>query len=257
MKRAQLLSLLGCCLTLSAAHAQTQTSYYNPTQPIDTTTAVSDTVRASTLYGKSLLVIGDSYVRNHRHPIEETWHYRLAQRYHMSYYNYGKNGNCVAFDCTKRGFGIPMYQRLEELPEAMDYVLVIAGHNDAVMIGTPDTTCTAEADVARHDSLLNEFRLRLGQLIESLSARYPEAHIAFVSPWDVDYPGFAEMQHVLTEVCAAHSIPLYDAAHQSGILVRDADFRRRYFQRANDTAHLNAAGHALFLSRAEAFMLGL
>lgn len=31
------------------------------------------------LYGKRIGVIGDSYVRNHREPVEYTWHYKFAK----------------------------------------------------------------------------------------------------------------------------------------------------------------------------------
>lgn len=31
------------------------------------------------LMGKKIGVIGDSYVRNHREPVENTWHYKFAR----------------------------------------------------------------------------------------------------------------------------------------------------------------------------------
>jgi lysophospholipase L1-like esterase len=244
-------------LTLATLPLAAQTTYLNETRPIDTNAPASAEVQAAPLYGKTMLIIGDSYVRNHRRPVEEAWHYLVAEKYHMTYYNYGKNGNCVAFDRTNRGFGIPMYQRLDELKTPADYVLVVAGHNDATMIAQRDTTLDDTANAARHDSMVVEFRLRLNQLIDSLVAKYPDAKLAFISPWNVDAPGFAEMFTQLREVCGEHSVPLYDAATQSGIYVRDAAFRRRYFQGPNDTAHLNAAGHKLFMHKAETFLLGL
>ena len=33
------------------------------------------------LYGKTINVIGDSYVKNHRRPYEEAWHYLVAGKY--------------------------------------------------------------------------------------------------------------------------------------------------------------------------------
>jgi lysophospholipase L1-like esterase len=244
-------------LTLCTLPMAAQTSYYNETKPTSTTAPASAQVQAAPLYGKTMVIIGDSYVRNHRRPIEETWHYLVAEKYHMNYYNYGKNGNCVAFDRTNRGFGIPMYQRLDELKTPADYVIVVAGHNDATMIGDRDSTMTDDEYYARHDTLLEEFRLRLEQLIDSLIAKYPDAKLAFITPWNVDRPGFVETLWTLQQVCGERSVPLYDAATQSGIYVRNEAFRRRYFQGANDTAHLNAAGHKLFMHKAETFLLGL
>lgn len=246
-----------CLLSLFCVYAQAQQKYYNPTRPIDPTVPTSEKIKEAPLYGKSMVIIGDSYVRNHRRPIEETWHYKVAEKYGMTYHNYGKNGNCVAFDRTKRGFGIPMYQRYTEMTDTADYVILIAGHNDADLIGRRDSAMTDEEYTQRHDSLLQEFSLRLDQLLDSLIAKYPSAKMAFITPWNVDRPGFPEVLSTLHEICACHSVPVYDAARESGIYVRNEEFRRRYFQRYNDTAHLNAAGHALFMNKAETFLLGL
>lgn len=244
-------------LSLLPSAAFAQQGYYNATRPIDHDAPVTEAVRDAPLFERTMVVIGDSYVRNHRRPIEETWHYRLAEKYHINYLNYGKNGNCVAFDRTRSGFGIPMYQRYDEMPDAADYVLVIAGHNDADMIGQASDESDDAARAVLHDSLLAEFRTRLGELLDSLIVKYPAAKLAFVTPWNVDRPGFPEVLETIRDVCGDHSVPLYDAARCSGIYVRDAAFRRRYFQRPNDTAHLNADGHALFMPKMEAFLLGL
>ena len=42
------------------------------------------------LNGKRIGVIGDSYVRNHKEPFENTWHYKFAKKHGMEYFNYGK-----------------------------------------------------------------------------------------------------------------------------------------------------------------------
>ena len=65
-------------------------------------------------------VIGDSYVRNHKEPIENTWHYKFAQKHGMEYYNYGRNGNCIALDLARWGTG--MYQRYKEMRNDLDIV---------------------------------------------------------------------------------------------------------------------------------------
>ena len=244
-------------LAFSICGLRAQNTYLNASRPVDTTVVAPAEVRCAPLYRKSMVIIGDSYVRNHRRPVEETWHYLVAEKYQMTYYNYGKNGNCVAFDRTRRGFGIPMYVRYQEMVDDADYVVIVAGHNDADMIGSVDTTLTAEQNAVRHDSLLTEFRLRLAQLLDSLIEKYPSVRLAFITPWNVDRPGFSETMAAIREICGDYSVPLYDAARESGIHVRNEAFRRRYFQRANDTAHLNAAGHKHFMNKAETFLLGL
>lgn len=190
---------------------------------------------------RTMLVIGDSYVRNHRRPYQETWHARVAERLGMDYRNYGRNGNCIAFDRTRRGFGPSMLERYTEMTDTADVVMVIAGHNDAAFVKDNADT-------------LRLFRQRLDSLCMGLRARYPHAAIAFVTPWAVEQPGFAEVNRTIREVCAQHAIPVLDAAHDSIIRPMDADFRKQYFQSADDYAHLNAAGHALLLDRGENFV---
>lgn len=196
------------------------------------------------LKGKTINVIGDSYVRNHRRPYEETWHYLVAERNGMTYRNYGRNGNCIAFDRTKEGFGESMLSRYKEMNDTADYVLVIAGHNDAGMINN-------SADS------LEIFRVSLHQFCEGLIEKYPTAKIAFVTPWHVDRDGFKEITEAIVEICGKYSIPVFNAAKESGIYVGSDEFRKIYFQGSNDTAHLNALGHERFYPRGLAFIMGL
>ena len=203
-----------------------------------------DHIRDAPLFGKTLVIFGDSYVKNHVRPIEETWHYKLAAKYNMEYRNFGWNGNCVAYDRTAENFGPPMYERYKELPDHADYVIICTGHNDATQM-------------ARLGEGTDFFREKLASLCESLIRKYPGAKLCFVTPWKVPGPKFPEMTEVLLEVCASYSIPVFDATRYSGIYVWDQPFRALYFQSPFDTAHLNAAGHDLFLPKMEHFLLGL
>ncbi|MDA6816115.1 hypothetical protein OSL60_28410, partial [Escherichia coli] len=54
------------------------------------------TVRTDELKGKRLGIIGDSYVKNHKEPVKNTWHYKFAEKHGMEYLNYGKNGSSIA-----------------------------------------------------------------------------------------------------------------------------------------------------------------
>lgn len=203
--------------------------------------AVTATAQENAFRGKTIAVIGDSYVRNHRRPMEETWHARVAERLGMNYRNYGRNGNSIAFDRSKQGFGKSMLERYTEMTDSADFVLVIAGHNDAFMIGNSS-------------DLLKLFRQRLDSLCTGLRQKYPQAAIGFVTPWAVERSGFAEVTQTIREVCANHNYPVLDAARTSGILPMDTIFRKKYFQGINDTAHLNAEGHALLLDWGEQFL---
>lgn len=119
------------------------------------------------LKGKKIGFIGDSYVRNHREPVENAWHYKFAKKHQMEYFNYGRNGNCIALDLKQWGTG--MYQRYKDMRDDLDYVVVIAGHNDA--------------SHGRIDSIgIDTFKERLVILCEGLIEKYPNAQLFFFTP---------------------------------------------------------------------------
>lgn len=197
------------------------------------------------LRGMKFGIIGDSYVRNHREPVENTWHYKFAKKHQMEYYNYGRNGNCIALDLKR--WGIAMYKRYTEMREDLDFVVVVAGHNDA--------------SDGRLDSIgVDTFKERLSILCQGLIERYPKAHIFFFTPWTCEaFIGSARQRVVdaMIEVCGSYGIPVFDAARNSNIFATSEQFRRIYFQggKGTDTAHLNAKGHDRFLPVAEHFLL--
>ncbi len=203
-----------------------------------------EAVLQSPLYGKKIIVFGDSYVQNAANPIEETWHYKLARKYNMEYHNWGRNGSCVAYEWETEQFGPPLYERYTALPDSADYVIVIGGHNDAVLMH-------------RYGEDTEFFRSKLDILCNGLKQKYPTAKICFVTPWNVPQPMYRETAQAIEEVCGEYGIPVFNSVIHSGINVRFQGFRQIYFQGPNDMAHLNAKGHDLFLPRIEPFLLGL
>lgn len=183
-------------------------------------------------------VIGDSYVANHRRPKEETWHCKLAKELGMTYNNYGRNGSCVAFDRTHDGkynFGEAMWVRCKVMDPSADYVVIIAGHNDADKV---KDNCDS----------LRMFVDSLEVMLDEIHQLCPKARIGYVTPWYVSRPGFKPVCKAIRKACRRRGIPvLMNYSGDCVIKVRDDEFRKRYFQGANDTAHLNADGHDLFL----------
>ena len=196
--------------------------------------------------GKRIVVLGDSYVRNHRRPWSESWHSKAAEKLGMYYLNFGRNGSSIAFDRTKDGFGPAMTERYLTMPREADYILLIAGHNDADMVG-------------KDGAKMEAFKGALERLLSGLRERYPKAKIGYVLPWHVKRPGFEEVVAEIIECCGKYSIPVFDPGKECGINVNDAEFRAKYFQNkgVNDTAHLNADGHALIVDKGIAFIRSL
>lgn len=203
-------------------------------------------VTASAHAQKVLNVIGDSYVANHLRPVEEAWHYKLAAELGYTYNNYGRNGSCVAFDRSHDGkwnFGPALWVRYTAMSPDADYVLIIGGHNDA-------------DKVKENADSLQMFADSLEVLLTGIEKLCPKAKIGYVTPWYVDRPGFASVCKIIQETCERHAIPvLMNYDKDCVIQVRDEEFRKQYFQRMDDTAHLNAKGHDLFLPVAKEWFL--
>ena len=194
------------------------------------------------LRGQTLAVFGDSYVANHRAPKEETWHAKWAVRHGYAYQNVGHNGGCVAFDRTRERFGPAMTVRYAQLSPEADIVLIIAGHNDADKCG-------------RNKDSLRMFRDSLAVVIDRIRLQCPHSRVGYVTPWAVDRPGFRGVRRAIVKVCRKKKVPLLDNFRsECPVHVLDDDFRRRYFQAPRDKAHLNAAGHDLYLPYAERWM---
>jgi len=201
---------------------------------------------ALTAGAQVLNVIGDSYVANHRCPKEQTWHSKLARELGLAYNNYGRNGSCIAFDRTHDGrwnFGPALWQRYTAMNPDADYVLIIAGHNDATKCGTSKDSLAMFAD-------------SLETLLCGIERLCPKARIGFVTPWYVDRPGFRPVVKAIRRACKRHGIPvLNNYSRRCRVKVRNTDFRKQYFQGPDDTAHLNDAGHNLFLPTARKWFL--
>ena len=127
----RILPLTVILLTLCAA-TQASTAQVAPqVESIASSTDSETVVKSAPLYGKTINVIGDSYVKNHKRPFTEAWHYLVAEKYHMIYRNYGRNGRCLVCNREAEKWGKPLLDFYKDMNDTADYVLVIGGHNDA------------------------------------------------------------------------------------------------------------------------------
>ena len=158
----------------------------------------------------------------------------------MKYQNLGQNGNSIAFERDSI-YGAPLYKRYSIIPENADYILIIAGHNDAYLVN---------GDIDRQKVLCQ----RLDELLKGLKRKYSGAKIGWVTPWNV---GFPVTINIIEEICRKNDVKVLNAAYTSGINPNDPVFRSRYFQGKDDNAHLNNAGHNLLMHWGEQFVMGL
>lgn len=204
------------------------------------------------LYGKSILFIGDSYVANNGHPVSETWHYMMAAKNHMTYYNYGVNGRCLVYNDGDKS---SCYERLDTITINPDYIITIAGRNDY-----------------GRQMEIQSFKEALCLYCEKLYDKFPGKKLAFFTPWGISTPTtnkdgntIKQQEYIdaIVEVAGMYAIPVFDAGRQSGLPFWKQSFRRDYTQGTYswgdywDYSHLNAAGHKLFLNKGESFIRSL
>lgn len=205
------------------------------------------------LSGKTIAFIGDSYVANHKHPVEETWHYNMAKNNNMIYNNYGINGTCLVGDADK---GNNCLYRLKNITGKPDYVITIAGRNDF-----------------NRQMAIQHFKDSLAIYCEKLYERFPSAKLAFVTPWRISTSKtindgnstYKQQDYIdaIIEVAGMYSIPVLDASRNSCLPFWSETFRSKYTQDNTwnwgywDFSHLNAEGHQMFLNKGESFIRSL
>lgn len=228
MKKAlALLLMLACLWSIPAAQAA---------EP-------SSRGRAS-LYGKTLLVLGDSYTAGYGlWDGSHGWPDLVAQALGMTQLNYSISGS--SFAAGPHG-NYPMVERCRELPNTpVDVILLQGGSNDHMRdiplgdIGERnDQTCCGA----------------LNLILDSLEDTYPDAQIVCFTPWISDVGGNAygltaqDYADAMVALCQQRGIQCYDAsrAEESGMYLNDEGFRRRFCLTSTDRYHLNPAGHRRF-----------
>ena len=208
------------------------------------------------LYGLHVMAIGDSLFAGHKTGKEFVWMQQLANRYHWKLQNYGVNGSSVsnhnggASHPNGKWAMVDRYLQMDLSDAAgVDLVFVECGFNDFQIqapVGVPGTTDTT--------TFLGAAKV----LIDGLCARYPNAKIVLVTPWDlsngtltVDGVSYNYGQYTGTlrtlyrEIYAGNDrVHLIDAGDPaiSGIDMDNAAFRNLWSYLPSDRFHLNAGG---------------
>ena len=103
------------------------------------------------------------------------------------------------------------------MTDSLDYVVVIAGHNDASLL----------------DSIgIDNYKEKLGILCEGLIEKYPSAKLFFFTCWTrKNFSGSAAEKVVdaTLEVCGRYSIPVFDAARKGKYLCAKRCFPQDLF----------------------------
>lgn len=199
------------------------------------------------LKGKTVYAIGDSYFDGNGLLSDYVWLNMMARKYDMTLVNYGKNGSTVSNYVTGNN---PMCDRYTSMPSGSpDIVLVEGGRNDfnnKVPIGTVDS-----ADTKTYSGALNV-------IIDGLQAKYPNAVIICITPWnfpdkdgyELTYKDYADAMEAVAQAQGAYCIKAY-APEVSGVDMRDADFKSKYCMKPTDVSHLNLEGMKIALTHFE------
>lgn len=201
--------------------------------------------RWDSLYGKTMLVLGDSYTAGYGlQRYEDCWTWLLAENCGMTQLNYSISGS--SFAAGPNGY-YPMVERCRQLPtdQDIDIILVQGGSNDYardVPLGDPQersqTTCCGA----------------LNLILDYLEQTYPQAQIVCFTPWvsnaGPNAYGLVTDDYIraMVELCQSRDILCYDASQEdsNGMHLADESFRSRFCLTSTDRYHLNPAGHRRF-----------
>ena len=197
------------------------------------------------LYGRKIGALGDSLTYGHTLGTDKVWVAKIAERNGMIAYNYGQNGNPLASTENVQG----MVERYAAMVDGLDYITVEGGAND-MNEGIPIGTNT--------DTSIYTFKGAINTLIDGLRAKYPTAHIIFMTNWKRGYSGELTYVEAMKEVCALKGIPCKDNYHTSGIDFTDTN-QSQYFDLGivdggSANKHFSEAGNEFISWGIEAFL---
>lgn len=190
------------------------------------------------LYEKKIGAIGDSFVDYNTVGSGKCWLDKIANRNGMTVYNYGLSSSSLAYDPNQTVLSVmDRYQSMISEAPNLDYVLVLAGHNDsnASLHGGTAIPIGSNADTVN-----TTFKGALNILIKALLDAYPLARIVFLTPFN---RRGTELPYVdaMKEICGLYSIPCFDNYRGSGVCFQNSN--QRVYYDLNNTLHLTELGN--------------
>ena len=197
----------------------------------------STTGESNVLNGKTFICIGDSFVKGHTLSESKTWAYKLANRNGMTYHKHAVNGVSLAYKSGQSATAlINSVDSFISGISATDYVIFLAGHNDA----NPDLNGGSAVPIGENTDTVNTtFKGALNLLIDKLYTAYPTAKLLFLTPFNrrkIEEPYVEAMK----EICGIWCVPCFDNYHSGGICFHNGAQAAKY--ELNSTLHLNEAG---------------
>jgi len=205
--------------------------YYNKLQLIDFIREYQNTSGFNPMFGQKLVVISDSMGKGNGLPADQVYGYQIAQRNGMTYLNLGINGNLLT-DNTG-GSGIPMVNRLADIPLDTKYLIIDILTNDAAQgkpIGTENSTDKSTVYGAMNYSL------------EYIQTQIPDIKIIWIGiyprPQTIGYQSYFDAAKI---ACRNHGIYIVDNISEATFDWDNA--AQTTLLRQPDSYHLNANGH--------------
>ncbi len=198
------------------------------------------------LEGRTLYLIGDSYLAGNGLDPDCVWPALLGEKYGMAVVNRGVNGSTLSAYVTTNH---PVVQRLDDLPDNRpDLVIVEGGRNDynqGVPLGSDDP---ADRDIRTMKGALRD-------VLDRLRQKYPGVPLLCLTVWEVGgSPNAAghlcsDYGRAMLEVCGQLGVRCVNAmeSDRTGVRMTDPAFRAAYCMKPGDVSHLNAAGMRLVL----------
>jgi lysophospholipase L1-like esterase len=196
--------------------------------------ANESTSGSNILYGKRILAIGDSFVYGHTLGTSASWATKIANRNNMTVKIHATNG--ISLSGPNSSTLAKQIDSVISSFSSADYVLLLAGHNDAnpTMNGG-----TAVPMGTNDDTNHNTFKGGLNYVINKLLTAYPKAQFLFLTPFNrrgIEEP-YAE---AMKEICGIWCVPCFDNYHNGNMCFQHPAQQSAY--ELSGSLHYNDAG---------------